>query len=166
MPEQDRSTNAAFTIGSACEEDLGAILALIAADPISSSRRGHQADVTPAVLQAWHALRDGPEHELWVARDGDAVIGTLQFSRLPGLARNGMWRAIIESVHVHADWRGRGVGSALVRHAIAHARDAGCGIVQLTSDRRRERAHAFYERLGFVASHVGMKLDLGTEQSG
>ena len=92
-----------------------------------------------------------------LARAEDAVIGTLQFSRLPGLARDGMFRAVIESVHVSADWQGRGVGAALVEHAMAHARALGCGMIQLTSDHRRTRAHAFYQRLGFVASHLGMK---------
>jgi GNAT superfamily N-acetyltransferase len=48
----------------------------------------------------------------------------------------------------------------MMRHAIDRARAAGCGLVQLTTDRSRTDAHRFYERLGFVPSHVGMKLDL------
>ena len=47
-----------------------------------------------------------------------------------------------------------------MQHLMQQARDRGAGIAQLTSDRRRENAHRFYERLGFVASHVGMKLEL------
>ena len=56
--------------------------------------------------------------------------------------------------------RGRGVGEALIRYAIAKARSEGCALVQLTTDKSRPDAHRFYERLGFVASHEGMKLDL------
>ena len=166
LPEPEAQSTSGWTIEAASEEDLPAILALIGADPISSSRRGHQVEVTAAVRAAWRALDANPDHALWVARSAGAVIGTLQCSRLPGLARNGMWLAIIESVHVRADWQGRGVGSALVGHAAAEARQQGCGVMQLTSDRRRARAHAFYERLGFVASHVGMKLDLAQSAPG
>jgi GNAT superfamily N-acetyltransferase len=48
-----------------------------------------------------------------------------------------------------------------MRQAIEIARAEGCGLVQLTTDQRRADAHRFYERLGFVASHLGMKLALG-----
>jgi GNAT superfamily N-acetyltransferase len=44
--------------------------------------------------------------------------------------------------------------------AIEEARRRGCGLVQLTTDKARPDAHRFYERLGFVASHQGMKLRL------
>ena len=37
----------------------------------------------------------------------------------------------------------------------------GCRIVQLTTHKSRDRAHAFYEGLGFERSHIGMKLHLG-----
>ena len=146
-----------WRIEDAVEADLAAILSLIDADPISRARPGHQVEVSAAVRAAFAAISAAPDHALWVARVEDGVIGTLQFCRLPGLARDGMFRAVIESVHVRADWQGRGVGAALVEHAMAHARARGCGMLQLTSDARRTRAHAFYQRLGFVASHVGMK---------
>jgi GNAT superfamily N-acetyltransferase len=161
-PASERSPPAApaWRIEPAAESDLAAILALIDADPISRARPGHQAWVTPAVRLAWEAIQNTADHALWVARAAEGVIGTLQFSRLPGLARDGMFRAIIESVHVDAGWRGRGVGRDLVQHAIRHARACGCGVVQLTSDKRRINAHRFYARLGFAASHEGMKLQL------
>ena len=47
-----------------------------------------------------------------------------------------------------------------MREAVARARAAGCRLVQLTTISTRTDAHRFYERLGFVASHVGMKLRL------
>lgn len=155
-----------WRIRDAQEQDLGAILGLLDADPISRARPGHGCEVDAGVRAAWQVLQQHPEHALWVAESCpvDAstpmVVGTLQFSRLPGLARGGMWRAIIESVHVDARWRGRGVGRDLVQHAIRHARACGCGVVQLTTDKRRVDAHRFYARLGFAASHEGMKLQL------
>jgi GNAT superfamily N-acetyltransferase len=44
--------------------------------------------------------------------------------------------------------------------AIDEAGRRGCALVQLTTDKARAGAHRFYQRLGFVASHEGMKLKL------
>lgn len=67
---------------------------------------------------------------------------------------------IIEGVRVHSRTRGSGLGAALMEWAHEQARDRGVSIVQLTSDKRRGDAHRFYERLGYVASHEGFKLEL------
>ena len=58
--------------------------------------------------------------------------------------------------------RSQGVGKALIEWAIARARERGCIMVQLTTDKARVDAKRFYEGLGFVASHEGMKLHFGT----
>lgn len=144
----------------AVEADLPAILGLLSADPISASRAGQTAEVSERVRQAFSALQVTDDHALWVAEANGEVVGTYQLSMLPGLARDGMWRALVESVHVRADQRGMGVGERMMRHAIEQARARGCGLLQLTSDKRRTDAHRFYQRLGFVASHEGMKLAL------
>jgi GNAT superfamily N-acetyltransferase len=68
--------------------------------------------------------------------------------------------AEIESVHVRADRRGRGIGRLLMVAAIDRARDLGCYRVQLTSNQARPEAHRFYEGLGFEASHIGFKRTL------
>ena len=88
------------------------------------------------------------------------MIGCLQLTFIPGLSRAGMWRGQIEAVRVAAAQRGRGVGRAMLRWAIEQCRARGCGLVQLTTDKRRADAHRFYESLGFGASHEGMKLAL------
>ncbi len=84
----------------------------------------------------------------------------LQLTLIPGLSRGGMKRALVEAVRVRADLRGQRIGEALMRHVEQRARDAGCGLVQLTTDRQRLAAHGFYERLGYQPSHVGMKKKL------
>jgi ribosomal protein S18 acetylase RimI-like enzyme len=71
-----------------------------------------------------------------------------------------MLRAQIEGVRVSSRHRGQRIGELLMRAAIERARAAGCRLVQLTSDRTRADAIRFYERLGFEASHVGMKMSL------
>ena len=88
------------------------------------------------------------------------VVGTLQLSFIPGLARRGALRAQIEAVRVAARLRGRGVGAAMLGWAIEEAKRRNCALVQLTSDKRRSEAHRLYGHLGFVASHDGFKLGL------
>ena len=94
------------------------------------------------------------------AVDAGAVVGTLQLTVLPGLARGGALRAQLEAVRVGSAHRSRGLGAAMIRWAIDEARRRGCGLVQLTTDKARTEAHRFYEGLGFVASHEGLKLPL------
>ena len=94
------------------------------------------------------------------------VVGTLQVSFIPGLARRGGLRAQIEAVRVHRELRGQGIGRQLIAWAIRRARQRGCALVQLTSDKRRTDAHRFYDGLGFSASHDGFKLWLADGAGG
>jgi len=158
-----QSTND-ITLRFARPSDVPAIVGLLADDPLGRSRET-VADPLPAAY--WQAFDDiaaqNGNHLLVAERAGAApreVVGCLQLTIIPGLSRRGMKRGLIEAVRVGAAYRGLGVGERLVRHAIEISRAAGCGLVQLTSDSARADAHRFYERLGFVASHVGMKLTL------
>ena len=109
---------------------------------------------------AFDAISADPNHRLIVAeRDGE-VVGTMQISLIPGLPRFGMTRAMLENVHIRTDQRGNGLGSEMVLWAIERCREAGCGLVQLTSNKVRLDAHRFYKKLGFSATHEGFKLFL------
>jgi GNAT superfamily N-acetyltransferase len=145
-------------IRRAVADDLAALVALLADDPLGSGRES-TTDLTP-YRRAFELIDADPGELLVVAEDGDDVVGTLQLSFLPGLSRCGALRAQIEAVRVRADQRGRGVGALLLQWAIDQARGRGCALVQLTTDKSRSAAHRFYERLGFVASHEGFKLAL------
>ena len=114
----------------------------------------------PAYLAAFELLDADPHQLLVVADKGGEPVGTLQLTLIPGLSRRGATRAQIEAVRVRSDLRGSGLGRELVLWAIDAARERGCVMVQLTSDNSRTAAHRFYERLGFTATHVGMKLAL------
>jgi len=141
--------------------DLPAIVDLIAADQIGATRDGIETAEDLAAYQAAFAAIDrDPAHLLVVARSGPDVVATMQLSFLPGLARRGALRAQIEAVRVRADYRDRGLGAAMFAWAIDESRRRHCALVQLTTDKSRSTAHRFYERLGFVASHEGMKLSL------
>jgi GNAT superfamily N-acetyltransferase len=138
--------------------DLPAIVALLADDPLGAARES--PDDLTLYTAAFERLQADPGNEVLVAERAGAVVGTLQLTVVPGLSRRGSTRAIIEAVRIAADQRGGGLGTLLIRHAIDEARRRGCTLVQLTSDATRTDAHRFYERLGFVASHVGFKLQL------
>jgi ribosomal protein S18 acetylase RimI-like enzyme len=150
-----------ITIRPACRDDVPAIVALLADDPLGREREDLAEPLPRADWQAFDDIAAQGGNFLFVAERAGAVVGCLQLTVIPGLSRRGMKRGMIEAVRVSAACRGRGVGEELVRHAIAIARREGCGLVQLTSDNSRAAAHRFYARLGFVASHVGMKLSLG-----
>ncbi|MFI9546787.1 GNAT family N-acetyltransferase [Streptomyces sp. NPDC052016] len=145
-------------IRAAVAEDVPAIVEMLADDPLGAQRESPD-DLSP-YLTALGRLSADPNQRLVVAvRDG-RVVGTLQLTLVPGLSRRGATRSIIEGVRVHADERGSGLGTRFIEWAIDESRRAGCQLVQLTSDNTRTDAHRFYERLGFVASHVGFKLQL------
>jgi GNAT superfamily N-acetyltransferase len=145
----------AFRIAN--DADLDAIAALLADDAIARTRSGHVEAATPELRAAFASIQDDPDDEIWVGERDGQVVATLQLTFLSGLSRNGMRRALVEAVRVSAGLRGQGIGEQLMQIVMDRARERGCGIIQLTSDLRRTDAHRFYARLGFEASHVGMK---------
>ncbi|MFI6148371.1 GNAT family N-acetyltransferase [Streptomyces sp. NPDC051109] len=145
-------------IRPATEEDLPAIVAMLADDPLGATRESPD-DLTPYIAAFKRLADDRNQHVVVAVRKG-RVVGTLQLTVVPGLSRKGATRSIIEGVRVHADERGSGLGTRFIQWAIEESRRENCRLVQLTSDVTRTDAHRFYERLGFTASHVGFKLSL------
>jgi GNAT superfamily N-acetyltransferase len=147
-----------ITIRRATATDIDPIVAMLADDPLGATR---EKPGDPAYLEAFEVIDSDPHQYLAVAvTDADEVVGTLQLTFTSGLSRLGMTRATVEAVRVRSDQRGNHLGEQLLRWAIEESRARGCGLVQLTTDASRVDAHRFYERLGFTASHVGMKLPL------
>ncbi|MFF7868219.1 GNAT family N-acetyltransferase [Streptomyces qaidamensis] len=145
-------------IRAAIADDVPAIVAMLADDPLGAQRESPD-DLAP-YLTALERLSADPNQRVVVAVRQGRVVGTLQLTIIPGLSRRGATRSIIEGVRIHADERGSGLGTQLIEWAIEASRDQGCQLVQLTSDRTRTDAHRFYERLGFTPSHTGFKLQL------
>jgi GNAT superfamily N-acetyltransferase len=145
-------------IRPATEDDVPAIVDMLADDPLGAARESPD-DLSP-YLAALKRLSGDPHQHLVVAVQDGRVVGPLQLTLIPGLSRKGATRSIIEAVRIHADARGGGLGSRLIEWAVDQSRREGCQLVQLTSDASRTDAHRFYERLGFTASHVGFKLAL------
>ena len=149
-----------LTFRPAVEDDLVAIVTLLADDELAAAREDTSIPLDPRYRAAFAAIAADPNQLLLVATDGDTVVGCLQISVIPGLSRKGMVRGQIESVRVASGHRGGGIGRAMIEFAVDECRRRACGSVQLTTDKSRHAAHRFYERLGFVASLEGMKLAL------
>ncbi len=147
----------ALTIRRARADDVATVVAILADDPLGQQR---ESPGDPAYGAAFAEIDADPNQVLVVAEQQGEIVGTLQLTFIPGLSRRGTVRGQIEAVRVGSAHRGKRVGQQLVRWAIDTARERGAALVQLTSDLTRERAHEFYERLGFARSHVGMKLTL------
>ncbi|MEU9196632.1 GNAT family N-acetyltransferase [Streptomyces hundungensis] len=145
-------------IRPATPEDIPAIVAMLADDPLGAQRESPD-DLAP-YRAAFDRLASDPHQRLVVADRGGQVVGTLQLTVIPGLSRRGASRSIIEGVRVEKTERGSGLGTILIEWAIAESERLDCQLVQLTSDATRIDAHRFYERLGFEASHVGFKKPL------
>jgi GNAT superfamily N-acetyltransferase len=144
----------------AASGDLEAIVGLLAADPIGSARESVGTPLDPCYRAAFDAIERDPNQLLAVADRNGQVIGVVQLSFIPGLARRGMWRGQIEGVRIAGSERGTGIGRAMLMWAVEECKKRGCGLVQLTSDKRRPDAHRFYQALGFQATHEGYKLVL------
>lgn len=140
-------------------DDVAAIVDMLADDELGAAR---ERPGDPVYDTAFAEMEADPNNELWVIEGpDDRVLGCLQLTIIPGLSRLGAKRAMIESVRVHDDLRGQGVGRWLFEKAIERSREREAQLVQLTSDKTRPDAIRFYESLGFVASHEGLKLKLG-----
>lgn len=159
-------TSSDLTFRPATHEDLPAIVALLANDPLGAKRENHVLPLPAPYEAAFAAIDQDPNNELVVVDTADqAVAGVLQLTLIPHITYQGGWRAQIEGVRVASSLRSSGIGEQLFLWAIERARSKGCHLVQLTSDKARPDAIRFYERLGFVASHEGMKLHLDVSVS-
>jgi GNAT superfamily N-acetyltransferase len=141
--------------------DLHPIIRLLSDDPISAGR-GDVASTADEVAyaEALQRIIDDPNNDvLVVENEHAAVIGTLQLTVIPGMARRGSARLLVEAVRVAGPQRSSGVGTTLMRWVVEQAAiELKTPLVQLTSDAARTDAHRFYRRLGFIDSHVGFKI--------
>jgi GNAT superfamily N-acetyltransferase len=150
---------AVITFRTATRDDVPAIVGLLEDDEVSRSRSLPESD-DARYWAAFQAIDADPRNELIVAERGGDIVGTCQLTFTPSLSRRAAERMTIEAVRVRSDARGGGIGRAMMRWAVDRARERGCGLVQLTTDKRRTDAHRFYGSLGFAATHEGFKLIL------
>ncbi len=148
------------TFRYATQADLPAVVALLSDDEFAENREIGGDTISQEYVDAFAAMQKQGNNNMLLAEQDGRIVGALHLAFVPGLSRRGTTRAIIESVRVASDARGQNIGTAIMKHAIAEAKAGGAKMVQLTSDKRRARAHLFYRRLGFEQSHAGFKKDL------
>ncbi|MGB3150968.1 MAG: GNAT family N-acetyltransferase [Maribacter sp.] len=148
-------------IRPALKKDVPLIVEMIANDKLGALREDYQNPLPQKYYDAFKNIDADPNQELIVIEnESHQVVGTLQLSFIQYLTYQGGKRAQIEAVRVHESYRGKGIGQHLFEWAILKAKDKGAHVVQLTTDKKRPEALHFYEKLGFKASHEGMKLHL------
>ncbi|MBI2519724.1 MAG: GNAT family N-acetyltransferase [Bdellovibrio sp.] len=139
-------------------EDLPEIIALLAEDVVARVGEVVSDIPTPEYVRAFQEIEADVNNEIIVGTFlNKKVVAVLQLTYIPGLIMQGMKRAQVEGVRVSSTVRSRGIGKKLLTFAVERARERGCGIIQLTSNKVRTNAIRFYKTLGFEASHEGMK---------
>jgi GNAT superfamily N-acetyltransferase len=145
----------------AVKEDVPFIVQLLANDKLGSLREDFQNPLPDRYYQAFEKINTDPNQDLIVVEnDNTEVVGTLQLSFIQYLTYQGGIRAQIEAVRIREDVRGGGIGQLMMEWAINRAKEINAHLLQLTTDKTRPEAIKFYEKLGFRASHEGMKLSL------
>ena len=152
--------NERLVLRLATEADLPRLVEMLADDALGATRERYETPLPQSYRHAFEAIARDPNNELIVAESAGRVIGMLQLTYLPSLTYQGRWRAMVEGVRVAREARSGGIGKQLLEHALERARRRDCHLVQLTTDKARPEALKFYQALGFVASHEGMKLAL------
>ncbi|MBW8302022.1 MAG: GNAT family N-acetyltransferase [Hydrogenophaga sp.] len=150
----------AIIIRQAREEDVAAIVAILAADDIGGHGDTTDEAAQADYLDAFRTLQQTPRETLYVAECDGEIVGTFQTLLTTTLTGRGATSMIVEAVQTRADMRGRGIGGQMIGFCLEEARRLGLRQVQLTSNAARTDAHRFYERLGFAKSHFGFKYKL------
>ena len=141
-------------------EDLRAVLELLNDGKVGNILERIEDPLPKIYDDAFAAIEADPNQLLLVGEIDGRIVASLLLTFIPGIAHQGAWRAQVEAVRVARALRGQKAGEAMMRHVIALAHERGCALVQLTTNKARDDAQRFYRRLGFVASHEGMKLRL------
>jgi GNAT superfamily N-acetyltransferase len=142
----------------ATKNDVPYIVKIMADDKLGKLRENYREPLPESYYDAFEIINSDPNQELMVAENNTEIMGTFQLTFIPYLSFQGKLRAQIENVFVREDLTGQGIGKKIFEWAIQRAKERNAHLLQLTSDKKRSRAIKFYEDLGFIASHEGMKL--------
>lgn len=146
-------------IRKAERNDVPFIVKMLADDKLGKLRERYEDPLPDLYFQAFENIDKDANQELVVLENEDEVIiGTLQLTFIPYLTYQGGIRSQIEAVRIRKDFRGKGIGLKLFEWAIQRAKERGAHLIQLTTDKKRPDALKFYEKLGFKATHEGMKM--------
>ncbi len=140
--------------------DLPRLIELLLEDELGQTRESRSAELDENYIKAFHKIDSDQNQYLMAVENGDEIIGTCHLTIMPSLTFIGSTRMQIEAVRVADKYRGQKIGSWMFDQAISYAKEHDVSIIQLTTNKKRVQAKHFYEKLGFKASHEGMKLYL------
>lgn len=149
-----------FNIRKDRYEDVLPIVKLLAQDSLGKQRELYQDPLPHNYYTAFCDRDSDTNNYLIVIEDNKNIIGTAQLTILTHLTYQGGKRGQIEGGRIDENYRGQGIGKLMIEWVINKSRELGCHLVQLTMDKKRCETIEFYQKLGFVASHEGMKLHL------
>ncbi len=144
----------------ATTDDLPYIISMLADDILGATREKFEATLSDNYLKAFEKIANDPNQELTIVEMNGEKVATFQLTFIQYLTHQGGLRAQIEAVRTNSKHRGRGIGKKVFEYVIDRAKQKGCNMIQLTSDKKRPEAIKFYEAIGFTATHEGMKLKL------
>jgi len=145
---------------AARQADLAAIIALHEADELGGHGDAWTEENRPAYQRALDMLLSDPRESVLVVEQDGVVVGSMIATMLVELSGRARPHVLFRSIQIDARYRGRGIGAAMMAHAEEAARQRGASVAELTSSRKRTDAHRFYDRLGYVQSHLGFKKKL------
>ena len=140
--------------------DVAQLISLLLEDELGGLRESKSAIPDERYTNAFHKIDSDPNQYLMVVKNGDEIVGTCHLTIMPSLTFIGSTRMQIEAVRVAEKYRGQKIGSWMFDQAILYAKEKDISIIQLTTNKKRHKAKQFYEKLGFEASHEGIKLYL------
>jgi len=140
--------------------DLGAIINLLFEDDLGQEREFKSSELDKRYIEAFQKIDGDPNQYLMVVEKVCEIVGTCHLTIMPSLTFIGSTRMQIEAVRVIKKYRGQKIGERMIQEAIEYGKSKGASITQLTTNKQRTSAKHFYEKLGFEASHEGMKMYL------
>jgi N-acetylglutamate synthase-like GNAT family acetyltransferase len=141
-------------------EDLAKVIEILLEDELGQTCESKSELLDESYIKAFHKIDSDPNQYLMIVENQQEIIGTCHLTIMPSLTFIGSTRMQIEAVRVAGKYRGQKIGSWMFDQAILYAKEQGASIIQLTTNKKRPQAKHFYEKLGFQASHEGMKLYL------
>jgi len=146
----------------ATKDDLFNIVKMLADDTLGAGREKFSNNLSDNYLKAFEIINSDKNQELTVVEMNGEIVATFHLTFIQYLTHHGGLRAQIEAVRTNSKYRGQGIGRKVFEYAIQRSKEKGCVLLQLTTDKKRPDAIRFYEAIGFVATHEGMKLNLKT----
>lgn len=142
------------------KNEISTLVKMFADDKLGSQREDVSEPVNERYIAAFNQIQNDPNNEIIVAIHKNEIVGMMQLTYIPSLSHIGSKRCIVGGVRVQSPYRGQGLGTKIINWGIQKAESIGCEMVQITSDKQRPEAIRFYEKLGFKATHEGLRLKL------